>query len=149
MQLIIITKTVLTANSFIESLKTYKYRNEVKLLVGLPHSEVAKIMASAYSFVYTTNNGNDYVQLLQAMQCNVPAIVSNSILMNEIAGDAVLYTEPTIFENIADKMMLLFKDEGKRNKLITAGKNQSVQYTAALTSELLWQNIVKCARTSK
>ena len=149
MQLIIITKTVLPTNSFVESLKTYKYRNEVKLLVGLPQNEVAKIMASAYSFVFAANESNDYVQLLEAMQCNVPAIVSNSLLMNEIAGDAVLYTDATIFENIADKMMLLFKDERKRNELIRNGKNQSQQYSAALTSELLWQNILKCAASSK
>ena len=149
MQLVIITKNVLPTNSILESLKTYKYRNEVKLLVGLPPNEVAKIMASAYSFVFAPNESSDYVQLLQAMQCNVPAIVSNSLLMNEIAGDVVLYTDPVIFENIADKMMLLFKDEGKRNELIRIGKNQSEQYSAALTSELLWQNIVKCAASSK
>ena len=149
MQLIIITKNVLPTNSFVESLKTYKYRNEVKLLVGLSQNEVAKIMAGAYSFVFAIHQSNEYVQLLQAMQCNVPAIVSNSLLMNEIAGDAALYTDPAIFENIADKMMLLFKDEDKRNELIRNGKNQSEQYSAALTSELLWQNIVKCAASSK
>ena len=149
MQLIIITKNVLPTNSFVESLKTYKYRNEVKLLVDLPPNEVAKIMASAYAFVFAPHQSNDYVQLLQAMQCNVPAIVSNSLLMNEIADEAVLYTDPAIFENIADKMMLLFKDEGKRNELIRKGKNQSEQYSVAHTSELLWQNIVKCAGTDK
>ena len=149
MQLLIITKNVLPTNSFIESLKTYKYRNEVKLLVDLLPNEVAKIMASAYSFVFAPHQSNDYVQLLQAMQCNVPAIVSNSLLMNEIASEAVLYTDPAIFENIADKMMLLFKDEGKRNELIRNGKNQSEQYSAALTSVHLWQTIVKCAGTSK
>ena len=149
MQLIIITKNALPTNSFIESLKTYKYRNEVKLLVDLPQNDEAKIMASAYAFVFATHQSNDYVQLLQAMQCNVPAIVSNSILMNEIAAEAVLYTDPAIFENIADKMMLLFKDEGKRNELIRSGKNQSEQYSAAHTSQLLWQNIVECAGISK
>ena len=149
MQLIIITKNILPTNSFVESLKTYKYRNEVKLLVDLPQNEEAKIMASAYAFVFAPHQSNDYVQLLQVMQCNVPAIVSNSLLMNEIAGEAVLYTDPAIFENIADKMMLLFKDEDKRNELIRNGKNQSEQYSAALTSKFLWQNIVECAHSSK
>lgn len=148
MQLLICTKNILPANAFVESLQTYKYRNEVKLLVGLPQTEIVKITASAYSFVFPSSENNTYLQLLQAMQCNVPAIVSNSLLMNEVCGDAVLYTEPSVFENIADKMMLLFKDENKRNQLILNGKNQSAQYSAALTSELLWQNIVKSVGTS-
>ena len=148
MQLVICTKSVLPSNAFVESLKSYKYRNEVKLLVGLPQSEMVKITASAYTLVFATNENNNYLQLLQAMQSNVPAIVSNSLLMNEICGDAVLYTDPAVFENIADKMMLLFKDENKRNELIQNGKNQSAQYSAARTSELLWQNIVKSISTS-
>ena len=148
MQLVICTNYVLPTNVFMESLKTYKYRNEVKLLVGLPQTEIVKITASAYSFVSATNENNNYTQLLQAMECNVPAIVSNSLLMNEICGDAVLYTDPTVFENIADKMMLLFKDENKRNEIIRNGKNQSAQYSAALTSESLWQNIVKSVATN-
>ena len=147
MQLVICTKYVLPSNAFVESLKSYKYRNEVKLLIGLPQSEIVKITASAYVFVFVTNENNNYLQLLQAMQSNVPAIVSNLLMMNEICGDAVLYTDPVVFENIADKMMLLFKDENKRNELIRDGKNQSGQYSAELTSDLLWQNIVKSVGT--
>lgn len=145
MQLIIATKAISPNDPFVKSLKTYKYRNEVKLMVDLQEEELVKITAAAYAFVYAVQQNGFYAQVIQAMQCEVPVIASNTAIMTEICGDAALFTDPTIFENMADKMMLLFKDENKRNELITKGKQQAAQYPLATTNQLLWQNIVKCA----
>ena len=145
MQLIIATKAISPNDPFVKSLKTYKYRNEVKLMVDLQEEELVKITAAAYAFVYAVQQNGFYAQVIQAMQCEVPVIASNTAIMTEICGDAVLFTDPHVFENIADKMMLLFKDENKRNELITKGKQQAAQYPLAKTNQLLWQNIVKCA----
>ena len=145
MQLVIATKTVLPNNAFIKSLASYKYKDDVKLLFDLPQQELATLTASAYAFVYAPTENNFYLPVVQAMQSCVPVIVSNTILMNEICGDAALFTDPAVFEHIADKMMLLFKDESKRNELIEKGKQQAAQFTIEKSSQVLWQNIIKCA----
>lgn len=145
MQLVIATKTVLPNNPFIKSLASYKYKDDVKLLFDLPQQALATITASAYTFVYAPTENNFYLPVVQAMQSGVPVIVSNTILMNEICGDAALFTDPAVFEHIADKMMLLFKDENKRNELIEKGKQQATQFTIEKSSQVLWQNITKCA----
>jgi glycosyltransferase involved in cell wall biosynthesis len=144
MQLIIVTKKDMIQNAFTKILKTYKYRNEVKIITGLKE-EVTAIMAAAYAFVYAVPQTGFYSPVLQAMQSGVPVIVSNAVLMTEICGEAALFADPAIFESIADKMMLLFKDENKRNELITLGKQQATQFTMPSTNKLFWQNIVKCA----
>jgi glycosyltransferase involved in cell wall biosynthesis len=148
MQLIIATKAIAPNNPLVESLKTYKYRNEVKLLIDLPEEELVKITAAAYAFVYAVKQHDYYAPVLLAMQSEVPVIVSNSAIMTEICGETALFTDPAIFENIADKMMMLFKNEDKRNELIIKGKQQAAKFPLATTNQLLWQSIVKCAGTT-
>ena len=148
MQLVITTNFILPGDTFIKSLQSYKYKDEVNLLVGLLQSEVIKITAAAYAFVYVTKQDSIYRPLLQAMQCEVPVITNNTILMNEICADAALFTTPEDFKNIADKMMHLFKDEASRNVLIENGKQRAAQFTLDVASNMLWLNMVKCAGTT-
>jgi glycosyltransferase involved in cell wall biosynthesis len=145
MQLIIATEKFPPNNPFIKSFKTYKYRNEVKLLADLQEEELIKITAGAYALLNISQQNGFYKKALQAMQYGVPVIANNTLMMNEVCGDAALFTEPQVFENIADKMMLLFKDENKRTELISGGKEQAAKFSAATTMHGLWQNIVKCA----
>ena len=145
MQLIIATKTISSNNAFVKSLNSYKYRNDVKLMQDVEEDELVKITAAAYAFVYATRQDVFYTRVLQAMQCGVPVIVSNTPIMHEICGEAALFTDPAIFENIADKMMLVFKDENQRNDLITKAKKQAAQFPLSSANHLLWQHIIKCA----
>ena len=145
MQLLIAAINYLPANLFEKSLQTYKYRNDVKLLPNLNKDELVKITAAAYVFVYATFKTAPYLSVLQAMQCGIPVIVSNTLLMNEICEDAALFTNPAVFENIADKMMLVFKDETLRNDLIAKGKLQAARFNYSAAGDLFWQSIEKCA----
>jgi len=142
MQLVIVSE-ILTGKGFKDILKTYKYREEVKLLLDLPLGEQVKIMASAYAFVSASLHENFPAKLIEAMQCDVPVVANGMDVITEICGDSVLYANANNFEDIADKMMLLFKDENKRNELILKGKAQALQYSVDKTADLLWQSIVK------
>ena len=142
MQLLIACDTVID-NDFTDSFKTYKYRDEIKVLFNLPITEKIKITASAYAFVYPSLYEIYPARLMEAMQCGVPVVASNIDSIIEIAGDAVLYADPKSFEDIADKMMLLFKDENQRNELIIKGTRQALHYSIKKTADLLWQSIVK------
>lgn len=148
MQLVILTKAVLPDNAIIKSLQSYKYREEVKIYFDLPLSVISKINAAAYAFIWPVLNNATYLPVLKAIQCGVPVIVNDSLLMNEICGDAALFANAAAFENLADKMMLLFKDENTRNKLIEQGKIQSKLYTMRQAADLLWQNILKSVDTT-
>jgi glycosyltransferase involved in cell wall biosynthesis len=142
MQLLIVTNTIADSD-FANSFKTYKYREEVKVLFGLSIAEKAKITASAYAFVCPSLYEIFPARLMEAMQCGVPVVASNIDSIIEIADDAVLYADPKSFEDIADKMMLLFKDENKRNELIIKGNRQALHYSVDKTAHVLWQSIVK------
>jgi glycosyltransferase involved in cell wall biosynthesis len=144
MQLVLATTTIFTDAAFTKNLAAYKYRDEIKLLDKLPPETLAAITAAAYALVYPVFYDGFCTPALEAMQAGVPVITSNKAAMPEICGPAALYINPDDFNDIADKMMLLFKDENKRNELIVSGQQQAAKYNWPATTELLWQAIEKC-----
>jgi glycosyltransferase involved in cell wall biosynthesis len=142
MQLLIIAKGIAANDRFLQSVKSYKYRSEVKILLDLPETEAAKITAATYAFVYPSLYDGIAMFAFEAMQCGVPVITSRAGAMEEIAGNAALYLEPENFEDIAQKMMLIFKDETFRNKLIENGKLRVEQLRSENMNDPVWESIL-------
>jgi glycosyltransferase involved in cell wall biosynthesis len=128
---------------FVESLKTYKYREDVVLTGYLPEEELTQVMGAAYALVYPSLHEGFGVPVLEAMKSNVAVITSENSAMQEIAKDAALYVNPSDHEDIADKMMMLYKDERLRGQLIQKGIKTGAQYSWDQSAELLWQCIIK------
>jgi glycosyltransferase involved in cell wall biosynthesis len=145
MQLIIALANISTDKEFTKSLSTFKYRNEVKILENLPSETLATITASAYAMVYPSPYDGFGISPAQAMQCDVPVITSNTSSLPETCGDAVLYIIPNDFNDIAEKMMLLFKDEDQRNQLIIKARQQAKLFNWDKTAAAVWEAINKCA----
>ena len=80
----------------------------------VPEEELVKITGSAYGLVYPSLLEGFGVPVLEAMRCDVPVITSANSAMQEIAKEAALYAMPEDHADIADKMMLLYKDENLR-----------------------------------
>lgn len=146
MKLVLAGRLAWKYESFSENLKSYKYRGDVILTGYVPEEELVKIIGSAYGLVYPSLLEGFGVPVLEAMQCDVPVITSSASSMQEIAGEAALYVAPDDHTDIADKMMLLYKDEKLRNELIRKGQLVAKQYSWDKTAALLWQSILKAAQ---
>lgn len=144
MQLIIASKNAAADNAFIKSLASFKYRNEVKVLDNLPDETLAAITGAAYALVYPSIYKGITAPLTQAMQSDVPSITANAAVAKEIGGGAAVYLNNGDFNDIADKMMLLFKNEDKRNELVTEGRQQAVLHNWNKTDDTIWEAILKC-----
>lgn len=142
MQLVIAGKSVNGHTQFTTELGTFKFRNEVKWLEDLPPEEHAKLVAGAYAMAYPVFIEDQNAVVMESMQCNVPVILSASIKLPEYVANAILYANPTDFMDIADKMMLIFKDEEKRNQLVKAGQAAARAVNPAKTADMLWDCIV-------
>jgi len=142
MQLVIASKDA-ADKDFITSVATYKYRKEVKILDNLPVESLAKITGAAYALIYPSAYHILGSSITEAMQSDIPVITANTPGAKEICADAALYINPNDFNDIADKIMLLFKDENKRNELIANGRQQAGLYQWNKTADILWQAIVK------
>ena len=136
-----------TDESFKKELKTYKLRNEVKLLEDLDKAELAKITSSAYAMVYPVLYDDVALPALQALQCKVPVVMSDAGALPSVFGEAALYVNPESHEDIAQKMMLVFKDEDKAKELVKAGKELLLRYQPGKNADLLMQCILKAVNS--
>lgn len=143
MKLLIAGRLAWKYDTVLAKLKTYKYRDDVVLLGYLPEEQLIKITASAYAVIYPSFFEGFGLPIVEAMQCEVPVITSNTSSMPEIGGDAALYADPNNPDAIAKHMLSLYKDETLRNTLIAKGKDRAAQFNWDHAAELLWQQLVK------
>lgn len=146
MKLVLYTKMAGENKEFIKLLNTFKYRNDVKLISYVSETECSKLTAGAYAVVYPSFFESFGLPPLEALQCGVPVIVSSAGAMPEIGGNAYLYVNPDSFEDIAAKMMLLYKDETLRNKLIENGKEKVSFFSGERAAQKMWDCIELAAR---
>jgi glycosyltransferase involved in cell wall biosynthesis len=135
-------------DAFIESIKTYKYRDDVVLTGYLEENELTRLMASAYALVYPSLLEGFGMPVIEAMRCHVPVITSAGTAMEEVASGAALLADPTDHNDIAEKMMLLYKDEKLRDQLIEKGKTVFPLYSWDHAAHQLWECIVKAVEPS-
>jgi glycosyltransferase involved in cell wall biosynthesis len=75
------------------------------------------------------------------MKCKVPTIVSSAGTLSEYFGDAALYANPDNYKDIAEKMILLFKDEKMRRDLIEKESVQAEKFLQKKNKNILFEII--------
>ena len=129
------------ANHLVHKLRTYKYREEVKLITSATEIEARNIMAAAYAFVHPLP-GTAYPDfVLRAIQCGLPLILADSPANKEIADSAALYVDPSNFMDIANNLMLVYKDEGIKTQLEEHAATISNQLLDPSPEATLWRII--------
>lgn len=145
MKLVLAGRLAWKNEEFRKLIKTYKYRDEVIITNYLPEEEMALLMGSAYALVYPSLFEGFGVPVIEAMKCNVPVLTSEKTSMQEVAGNAALYFDPENHSDMAEKMMLIYKNENKKNELVKKGATQVLKYDWKNAAEIFWQNIMKAA----
>ncbi|HEV7332126.1 MAG TPA: glycosyltransferase family 1 protein [Flavisolibacter sp.] len=136
-------------DEFLELLKTYKYRDDVVLTGYVKEEELAAITASAYAAVYPSYFEGFGVPVVEAMRCGVPVLTSKDSAMEEISKGAALYFDPSNVDDIAYKLMFIYKNEGERKALIEKGLPVAKHYTWQRTADLLWESIAKASNVKR
>lgn len=136
-------------DEFLQLLQTYKYRDDVVLVGYVAQAELARLTAAAYALVYPSLFEGFGVPVLEAMKCGVPPLTSLNTAMQEIGGEAALFFDPADPADMADKIMLVYKDENLRNALLLKGKVQTEAYNWERTAGLLWESILKAVGKGK
>ena len=140
MKLVLMGKPVWQNDGFYKLINTYKYREDVVIASDLQETEQAKLLGAAYAFIqpYPSNN---LLFDFDAMQCYVPVLADHTTLLKYVAPDIVLYFDSAHDADLANKMMLIYKDEALRSQLIEQGNNFVKTYNWGETIDLLWKNL--------
>lgn len=119
------------------------FKSDILLKGRLPEAEINSIIASSLSLVYASLFEGFGIPILEAMQCEIPVITSNTTSMPEVGGDAVCYVDPYSVQSIGEAMLKVSRDSEYCKELIERGKDQSKKYTWDLTADRLWKSIEK------
>ena len=131
---------------FAASLATYKYRDDVVLVTGASANQLAEITGAAYAMVNPSVRRDSTLALLEAIQCHVPMIASTGSAMREVAGDAALYVEPLDHGELAEKMMILYKDENLRAGLINSEIKIAKEYSFRRSAVTCWDFMMQASQ---
>lgn len=120
-------------NEWKEKISTYRFREDVVLLGETHTKESIQIFAGAYAFIHFPAAENDLLPLLRAMQCETPCLTFATDSIVEYADDSAVVIEQNNYNHLSEKMILLYKDEALRSRLISKGKERANLYTKEKT----------------
>ena len=141
MQLVLLFSTTHKENP-VKDFALYKYRDEVKVMFPDTEDLLVQITSAAYAAIYLPA-----IELMDdkgiiTLKNNIPLIIAKNDFNKSLYGDAALFT--TVDEkNIAENMMLLYKDEHTRNELMNKGKFLAKAFTWDNTAFNLWKAILE------
>jgi glycosyltransferase involved in cell wall biosynthesis len=145
MQLIIAGNPGHNYEDFIEDLRLFKFREDVRVFENVNIEQLVQLTESSYAIVQISNYECFATHVLQAMLCGIPVIASSAGALPEIFEDAALYADQNDYKEIAIKMMMLFRDENLRNELIKKGEIQAAKYNWDTAASMLWKSIENTA----
>ncbi len=121
-----------------------KCKDDIIFTGRVSDDELALLLASAFSLSFVPTFEGFGLPIVEAFQCDVPVICSNTTSMPEVAGDAALTADPFSVEDIAKQMTMMFNNESIRNELIVKGREQKKLFSWNRTASLLYESILQC-----
>ncbi|MDD4108063.1 MAG: glycosyltransferase family 1 protein, partial [Prolixibacteraceae bacterium] len=120
-----------------------KFKSDVIFTGRVSVANLRQIYGAALALAFVPFFEGFGIPVIEAMSAGVPVICSNVTSLPEVGGDAVLYTDPSDIDEIADAMIKISEDVDLRRLLIERGFNQSHKFSWENTAALLWECIEK------
>jgi glycosyltransferase involved in cell wall biosynthesis len=126
--------------------QTMPFKEDVVWAGYMDVDKLSRVIGAAYALTYPSLFEGFGIPILEALKCGVPAVVSNTSSMPEVAGDAALLVDPTDVSDIAEKMGLIYRDEALRNRLVAAAAIQAAKFDWDASAAQLWESMMKCVK---
>jgi len=115
--------------AFEQALSNFRYRHDVRVLGYVPNEQMPALVGSAYALVYPSLWEGFGIPVLEAMQAGVPVLCSDNSSLPEVAGEAGLYFDPMLPEEMGDRLLRIYRDEGLRTKMVRQGLERARQFS--------------------
>jgi glycosyltransferase involved in cell wall biosynthesis len=143
MKLVIAGKPMYKEEEIFQQHQQMKFKSDVVFTGRIPDEEINDVMGSAFTLTFVPTFEGFGIPIIEAMQCDVPVICSNTTSMPEVAGNAALLVNPFTVDEIKNAMIRMYKDAALRCALIEKGRIQKNFFSWEKTADLLWQSVEK------
>jgi len=145
-KLIIVGEPMFRNRMLWSTLKKMKFRDEVKFIGRQSPEQLRFILGSALALTFVSFIEGFGIPILEAMQCDVPVITSNTTSMPEVSGGAALLVDPFSVGSIKEGLLRIAEDSTLRNDLIARGRKQREKFSWENTAEKLWKSMMACLK---
>ncbi len=114
---------------FTEISKYPHLRNRVLITGYVPDVDLAPLYSGATMFIYPSFYEGFGLPPLEAMQCGVPVITSNTSSLPEVVGSAGFMVEPTDGDSLCQCMLELYTHSSLRSKMSLKSLDRAKQFS--------------------
>jgi glycosyltransferase involved in cell wall biosynthesis len=140
-KLVIAGKPAYKAEDIFTQRDMMKHKEDVIFTGRVDDDKLNGLLAAAFASTFVPHFEGFGIPIIEAMQCDVPVISSNTTSMPEVAGDAALLVNPESPDEIKTAMVKLYNDPPLRDLLIQRGRQRRTQFTWERTAAALWKSI--------
>lgn len=141
MKLVLVGRALFSDHALDSLYRSMHFKDDV-LFVGRQTPEnLHRLLASAHALTFVPFFEGFGIPVVEAIQCEVPLICSNTTSIPEVAGNAAVFVNPDDIEQIADAMQRIVADKELYAKLKNATVAQKGKFTWDKSATLFWQTI--------
>lgn len=112
----------------VQLINTSPYKDRIHLAGWVAEEDMAPLYAGATALVFPSKHEGQGMPTLEAMACGTAVIASHEAASYEIAGNALLRSDCSLPQPLADTISQLLADDTLRAHLIQDGKKQALPY---------------------
>jgi glycosyltransferase involved in cell wall biosynthesis len=142
MQLVLVGGDSVPGKELSDRLANYKYRQDIHWVLHPGEEEWGWVTGASYALVAPFERGGLGIDVLNAWKAGVPVITTPSGVACLDIADEVLYAQPGDPASLAGQMMLIYKDEGLRNRLIGKGMARGRSFSWERSAGEVWAGIM-------
>jgi len=145
-QLVIAGRTGWKSEATFEEKEKSPFKEDIIFTGKLPDDELIRFYNMAELFVYPSVFEGFGLPVLEAMQCGLPVVTSNTSSIPEIVSDPmtrIFLVEPTNDRELSEKIKLILSDSNLREELSEKSITNAAKFSWSLTAEKTFNTYLK------
>lgn len=124
-------------------LEGIEHRDDVLFTGFVPDEDMPALYSASALLAFVTLYEGFGIPVLEAQQCGVPVLTSNTSSLPEVGGDGALYVDPYDIEDICKGMQRILEDEELAQQLVMNGYENAKRFSWEKSAQLLDKIIEK------